>query len=76
MERKEPYETVDHPPHYNQHPAGIECIDVIEHFPANIALAIKHEWRAGLKPDTSAIEDLRKAKWYIEREIKRLGGVI
>ncbi len=70
------YETVNHPPHYNQHPAGIECIDVIEHFPANIAFAMKHEWRAGLKPGTSAIEDLDKAIWYLEREKERLSKCI
>lgn len=62
---------VDHPKHYNQHPAGIEAIDVIEEFPFNIGTAMKHLWRAGLKtPD--ATEDLRKAVWYIRREISRL----
>jgi hypothetical protein len=31
---------------------------------------VKYLWRAGLKGD--AVEDLNKAKWYIEREIQRL----
>jgi len=35
----------------------------------NLGNAIKYIWRADLKHD--AIEDLRKAHWYIEREIKK-----
>jgi hypothetical protein len=63
---------VDHPAHYNQHPAGVECIDVIEHFPYNIGAAIKYLWRAGLKAGEASTKDLRKAAWYSEREAKRL----
>jgi hypothetical protein len=61
--------TVNHPDHYNQHPAGIECIDIIEEFPFNIGTAMKYLWRCGLKD--GAIEDLEKAAWYVEREIQR-----
>lgn len=62
---------VDHPPHYNQHPAQIECIDVAEAFTFNLGNAIKYIWRAGLKsPDP--LEDLAKAQWYLQREITRL----
>lgn len=68
----EQYEQIDHPRHYNQHPAGIEAIDVIEHWPCNIANAVKYLWRAGLKPGIDAETDLRKASWYVEREISRL----
>ena len=60
---------VDHPKHYNQHPSGVECIDVIEHFNFNLGSVIKYIWRAGLKGDE--LEDLRKARWYINREIQR-----
>jgi hypothetical protein len=60
------------PDHYRWHPLGIECIDVTEHFPSNIAHAIEYLWRCGRKDD--AAQDLRKAIWYIEREINRLGG--
>ena len=63
-------ETVDHPDHYNSHPSGVECIAIIEHFMCNVALAIKHLWRHGLKGD--ALEDLKKAEWYVRREIERL----
>lgn len=65
-------ETVDHPAHYNQHPAGIECIDVVEAFNFNLGNAIKYIWRAGLKPGTTTLEDLSKAAWYIRREIERI----
>ena len=44
-------EYVNHPAHYNQHPAGIECIDIIRHYTCDIANAIKYLWRAGLKPE-------------------------
>lgn len=64
-------DAVDHPSHYNSHPAGIECIDVIEHLPFNVGNAIKYLWRADHKG--KQIEDLEKARWYIEREIQRVG---
>lgn len=63
-------EAVDHPDHYNSHPSGIECIDVVEHLTFNVGNAIKYLWRAGLKG--AKLEDLHKANWYIEREINRL----
>lgn len=56
------------PSHYKQY--NVECIDVAEHKPFNIGSALKYLWRAGEKDDI--IVDLEKAKWYIEREIKRL----
>lgn len=62
---------VNHPKHYNAHPAGIECVTVAEHMGFNIGNAIKYLWRAGLKTE-NPIEDLEKARWYIEREIGRL----
>lgn len=64
-----PYEQVDHPEHYNRHPSGVECIEVIEHMNLNVGTAIKHLWRHGLKPGADAETDLRKAIWYVEREI-------
>ena len=61
-------ESVNHPKHYTQHPSGIECITVVEHMGFNLGNAVKYIWRADLKAD--AIEDLEKAKWYIERELR------
>lgn len=58
------------PDHYRSHPSGIECIEITEHMGFCIGNGMKYLWRAGLKGD--AIEDLEKAKWYIEREIARL----
>lgn len=60
---------VDHPAHYNAHPSGVECIDVVEHMGFNLGNAIKYVWRADEKGN--AIEDLEKARWYITREIER-----
>lgn len=60
---------VSHPSHYNQ---GIEPIDVIESWGLNFSLGnvIKYTLRAPYKG--KEIEDLEKAKWYLEREIIRL----
>lgn len=63
-------ETVNHPPHYNNHPARIECIQVVEHMSFNLGNVVKYIWRSGEKGTT--VEDLQKAKWYLEREIQRL----
>lgn len=60
---------VNHPPHYTNHPSGIECIEIVEHFGFCIGNAVKYLWRAGLKNDE--LEDLKKARWYVDREIKK-----
>lgn len=60
---------VNHPPHYTSHPSGVECIQVTEHMNFCLGNTIKYLWRADSKGAT--IEDLKKAKWYLEREIKR-----
>ena len=60
---------VNHPPHYLGHPSGVECIEIVEHLNFCVGNAIKYLWRAGLKGD--AIEDLEKARWYVDREINR-----
>ncbi len=62
-------DVVNHPPHYTAHPSGVECIQITEHMGFNLGNAVKYVWRADLKGD--AIEDLRKAAWYVEREIAR-----
>lgn len=61
---------VNHPPHYTAHPSGVECIQVTEHMGFCVGNAMKYLWRAGEKGD--AIEDLEKARWYVDREISRL----
>lgn len=60
------------PGYYRESPSGIECIDVVEHMNFSLGNAVKYIWRAGKKGDP--IEDLEKAKWYIDREIARLSA--
>ena len=38
---------INHPSHYNKHPSGVECIDIIRHHSHNVGAAIKYLWRAG-----------------------------
>jgi hypothetical protein len=64
-------EAVNHPDHYNKHPSGVECIEVVEHMGFCLGNAIKYIWRADLKNGT---EDLKKAVWYLQREITKRGG--
>lgn len=61
---------VNNPPHYTSHPSGVECIDVVEHMSFNLGNVVKYCWRSGLKNDE--IEDLKKARFYLDREIARL----
>lgn len=62
---------VNQPAHYTSHPSGTECLDIVRHFNFNIGNVIKYCWRAGLKtPDP--LKDLKKARFYIDDEIKRL----
>lgn len=61
---------VNHPSHYNSHPSGVQCIEIVEHMSLSVGNAMQYLWRAGHKGDQ--IEDLKKAVWYINREIKRL----
>ena len=60
-------EAVNHPAHYQA--GGLEAIDVIEAFGLGFSLgnAAKYILRAGRKGD--AVEDLKKARWYLDREI-------
>ncbi len=60
------------PSHYRRHPSGIECIEVTRHMNFNIGNAIKYLWRYMDKGDP--IENLKKAQWYIDDEIRRLEG--
>jgi hypothetical protein len=63
------HDAVNHPKHYTAHPSGIECIQITEHMGFNLGNALKYIWRADEKGN--AIEDLKKAAWYIQREIAK-----
>lgn len=71
-------DSVNHPKHYNSHPSGIECIEVVRHYNFNVGNVIKYLWRHGLKHEQGmsdrqkALEDLRKARFYLDDEIKKL----
>lgn len=60
------------PSYYQQ--GSQQLIDFLEHLPYNRGAAAKYVIRAGLKNPDTELEDLRKARWYIEREIARLEG--
>lgn len=60
---------INHPTHYTSHPSGVECITITEHMSFTLGNAVKYIWRADLKAD--ALEDLKKARFYIDREIAR-----
>ena len=61
-------DNVNHPAHYKNHKSGIECIEITEHFNFCLGNAIKYIWRADEKG--ADIEDLKKARFYINREIE------
>ena len=67
-------DSVNHPTHYNM--GGIEVIDAIEAWGFgegfNRGNAIKYIARAGRKDPAKEVEDLKKARFYIDAEITRL----
>lgn len=73
-ENMEP-EAVNHPDHYNT--GKIEVIDFIEDqsLGFNLGNVVKYTARAGKKNPDKTLEDLRKAAFYLDREIERLQAV-
>lgn len=67
-------DNVNHPSHYNH--GKIEVIDFIEdqHLGFHLGNAVKYISRAGRKDPARTVEDLRKAAWYLNRQIERLEG--
>ena len=65
---KKDNDPVNHPIHYTSHPSGIEAIQITEHMSFTLGNALKYIWRADLK---NGVEDLKKAAWYIQREIEK-----
>lgn len=58
------------PKHYKSHPSGVEAVTISEHFMGNVSKAIDYIWRHEHKGNP--IEDLEKARWFLDREIARL----
>lgn len=79
-EKEQKSDSVNHPQHYTwlKDLCGIEVIDITRHMDFCLGCAIKYILRAGHKKDASLtdtdkqIEDLEKAIWYINDEIKRI----
>lgn len=67
---REREDAVEHPSHYLAY--GIEVIELTEHMNFCRGNAVKYLARAGLKDPNKELEDLRKALWYVQREIARL----
>jgi hypothetical protein len=64
-------DNVNHPDHYTGFSNGSEVIDITENLNFNLGNVVKYVARAGRKNDKT-LEDLRKAQWYLDREISRL----
>lgn len=69
-------DVVNHPQHYTSSKAScvnckakIECIQVTETMDFCLGNAVKYIWRYSLK---NGLEDLKKARWYLDRKIKSL----
>lgn len=65
-------DNVNHPAHY-KFGNGVEVIDLTEQMSFNLGNVIKYVARAGRKT-ADPVEDLRKARFYLERELNRIGG--
>jgi hypothetical protein len=63
-------DNVDHPKHYTQ--SGIEVIDAIEAWQLNFRLANVVKYVARAEHKNNKLEDLKKARWYLDREISKL----
>ncbi len=63
------FDPVERPRGYNSHPSGVETIEVTEHLGFCVGNAIKYLWRCDLKG--APVEDVRKAAWYVRRELQR-----
>lgn len=71
-------DAVNNPSHYGGSDNAYEAIKVIEAWGLGFCLGntVKYISRAGKKPGESDIKDLKKARWYIDREISRLEALV
>jgi len=66
------YDNVTKPKHYCTHPSGVECIEITREMGFAIGSAFKYLYRCDKKENLT--QDIQKAVWYIEDEIKRREG--
>lgn len=64
-------DNVNHPTHYTGFSNGAEVIDITENLSFNLGNVVKYVARAGRKT-ANPLEDLSKARFYLEREINRI----
>ena len=60
-------DVVNHPAHYTIHPSGIEAIDITQYMGFCLGNVVKYILRADYKGNR--LQDLKKAAWYLDREI-------
>ena len=67
-------DAINHPAHYGGQDNPYEAIKVIEAWSLGFCLGntIKYISRAGKKDAAKTLEDLKKARWYLDREIANL----
>lgn len=59
------------PDHYKWLPNGIEAIEICENLGYNLGNVVKYILRAGRKDPSKLLEDLKKAQWYLNREVEK-----
>lgn len=69
-------EMIDHPAHYGGEDNPYETIKVIEAWELDrsfcLGNTVKYISRAGKKSGNDMLQDLKKARWYLDREIARM----
>ena len=81
---KNKIDNVNHPPHYTwlKDKCGIEVIDITRHMDFDLGNVVKYILRQGLKSEEGmsntekALEDLKKARWYLDDKIKQIENTI
>jgi len=56
---------VDHPKHYNNHPSGVEAIEIVQYMGFCLGNAFKYVYRYQHK---NGLQDIEKAIWYLKRQ--------
>lgn len=69
--KDEAADAVNHPSHYNQY-EGVEIIQIVRHMSFNLGNVVKYVTRAKFKNPENELEDLKKARWYLQDEITRI----
>lgn len=62
-------DNINHPKHYEDAGYLVQPIDVCQELPFCLGNAVKYLCRAGKKEGNTAVDDMKKARWYLERQI-------